>query len=140
MFVAHHDRGTRAEAFRSGVQRMGSATATSVIWVGHESPSLEFGAERPARRHDHCRAPNRWAPYSTGMPLRSVEPTANHSSCRRPWPRTRKANSRSKVRVGTTHRSIAAIASAWLRRNVRQLCDGGPRRLIMYFETVDSAT
>ena len=25
-------------------------------------------------------------------------------------------------------------------RNVRQLCDGGPRRLIMYFETVDFAT
>src|SRR6266849_4265828 len=47
---------------------------------------------------------------------------------------------RAKVRVGTTHRSIAAVASAWLRRNVRQLCDGGPRRRIMYFETVDSAT
>ena len=31
----------------------------------------------------------------------------------------------------TTHRSIAAMASAWLRRNVRQLCDGGPRRPIM---------
>src|SRR5215831_955685 len=58
-----HDPGTRAEAFRSGVQRMGSATATSVIWVGHESPSLEFGAERPAHRHDHCRALNRWAPW-----------------------------------------------------------------------------
>jgi len=114
---------------------MGSATATSVIWVGHESPLLEFGAERPARRHDHCRAPNRLAPCSPGMPLPSVEPatrglrvTANHSSCPRPWPRTRKANSRSKVRVGTTHRSTAAMASTWLRRNVRQLCEGGPRR------------
>jgi hypothetical protein len=29
------------KAFRSGVQRMGSATATSVIWVGHESPRLD---------------------------------------------------------------------------------------------------
>jgi len=36
-------------------------------------------------------------------------------------------------------RSIAAIASAWLRRNVRQFCDGGPRCRIMYLETVDSA-
>src|SRR5262245_37774817 len=56
---SEHDPGTNAEGFRSGVQRMGSATATLVIWVGHESPSLEIGAERPARTHDHCRAPNR---------------------------------------------------------------------------------
>src|SRR6266481_1278413 len=79
-----HDPGTYAEAFRSGVQRMGSATATSVIWVGHESPSLEFGAERPARRHDHCRAPNRWAPCSTGMPLPSVEPATPPTDCGSP--------------------------------------------------------
>src|SRR5262245_39336189 len=50
---------------------------------------------------------------------------------------TRKANRHSKVRVGTRQRSIAAIASAWLRRNVRHVCDGGPRCLIMYWETVD---
>jgi hypothetical protein len=31
------------------------------------------------------------------------------------------------------------MASAWLRRNVRQFCDGGPRCRIMYLETVDSA-
>src|SRR5260221_6016648 len=73
--------------------------------------------------------------YADGLRL-----TENQSSCSCPWPTTRKANSRSKVRVGTRHRSIAAIASAWLRRNVRQLCDGGPRRPIMCFETVDSAT
>src|SRR6184192_3917884 len=81
---SEHDPGTHAEAFRSGVQRIGSATATSVIWVGHESPSLEFGAGRPARRHDHCRAPNRWAPYSTGMPLRSVEPATPPTDCGSP--------------------------------------------------------
>src|SRR6266516_8155617 len=40
---------------------------------------------------------------------------------------------RSNVSVGTTQRSIAAMACAWLRRNVRQVCDGGPRRRIMYF-------
>jgi hypothetical protein len=34
--------------------------------------------------------------------------TANQSNCRRPWPTTRKANRHSNVRVGTTHRSIAA--------------------------------
>jgi len=27
--------------------------------------------------------------------------------------------------VGTTQRSIAAMAFAWLRRNVSQVCDGG---------------
>src|SRR6516162_2807653 len=63
---------------------MGSATATSVIWVGHESPLLEFGAERPARRHDHCRAPNRLAPCSTGMPLPSVEPATPPTDCGSP--------------------------------------------------------
>jgi hypothetical protein len=66
---------------------MGSATATSVIWVGHGSPSLEFGAERPARRHDHCRAPNRWAPCSTGMPLPSVEPATPPTDCGSPQTR-----------------------------------------------------
>ena len=40
--------------------------------------------------------------------------TANHSNCRRPWPRTRKAKSCSKAIVGTTKRSIDAIPSAWL--------------------------
>jgi hypothetical protein len=82
--LSEHDPGTHAEAFRSDVQRMGSATATSVIWVGHESPSLEFGAGRPARRHDHCRAPNRWAPCSTGMPLPSVEPATPPTDCGSP--------------------------------------------------------
>jgi ABC-type uncharacterized transport system substrate-binding protein len=44
-------------------------------------------------------------------PLRAV-----HSRCplwvKSPWPRTRNANKRSKVNVGTTHISMAAIASA----------------------------
>src|SRR5260221_1456512 len=79
-----HDPGTHAEVFRSGVQRRGSATATSVIWAGHESPSVEFGAERSARRHDHCRATNRWAPCSTGMPLPSVEPATPPTGCGSP--------------------------------------------------------
>ena len=83
------------------------------------------------------------------MPRRSAVPATP------PWdawlPRTReavgdrgsrpeKANRHSNVRVGTRQRSTAAIASAWLRRNVRHVCDGGPRCLIMYLETVDSAT
>src|SRR5436309_1754056 len=81
---SEHDPGTHAEAFRSAVQRMDSATVTSVIWVGHESPSLEFDAGRPARRHDHRRAPNRWAPCSTGMPLPSVEPATPPTDCGSP--------------------------------------------------------
>src|SRR5262245_24192840 len=35
--------------------------------------------------------------------------TANHSNCRRLWPRTRNANSCSNAIVGTTNRSIDAI-------------------------------
>ncbi len=66
--------------------------------------------------------------------------TSYQSKLRRPCPSTRKANNRSKVAVGTTHISIAAIASAWLRRKVFQLCDGSFRPLDMYFETVDWAT
>ena len=54
-------------------------------------------------------------------------------------PKSWAKHSFSNVRVGTTQRSIAAIASAWLRRNVRQFCDGGPRCRIIYLETVDSA-
>jgi hypothetical protein len=45
-----------------------------------------------------------------------------------------------EVTVGTTHISIAAIASAWLRRKVLQLWDGGLRPRTMYFDTVDWAT
>jgi hypothetical protein len=36
--------------------------------------------------------------------------TANHSSCRRLWATTMNAYKQSKLTVGTTHRSIAAIA------------------------------
>src|SRR5205807_265484 len=57
-----------------------------------------------------------------------------------PTARTRNANKRSKLRVGTTHRSMAAIACAWFRRNVFQLCEGGVPPRTMYLETVDWAT
>src|SRR6201997_563430 len=63
--------------------------------------------------------------------------TSNHSNCRRPWLRTRNANNRSKVSVGTTHISIAAITSMWFRRNVLQDCEGGLRPRTMYLKTVD---
>jgi len=59
--------------------------------------------------------------------------TANQSSCRRPCPNTGNANRHSNVRVGTRQRSTAAMAAAWLRRNVRHVCDGGPRRRINVF-------
>ena len=59
--------------------------------------------------------------------------TSNHSSCRRSWPSTRNANNRSKIRVGTTIRSMAAIAGAWFRKNVFQPCDCDPPRT-MYLD------
>ena len=52
----------------------------------------------------------------------------------RPWPTTRNANRHSNVSVGTTQRSIAAMASAWFRRKVRQLCDGDPRPLAPHWK------
>ena len=63
--------------------------------------------------------------------------TANQSDCRRPWPTTRNANRHSKLMMGTTQRSIAVMASVWLRRTVRQPCDGGARHLTMYLDTVE---
>src|ERR1700746_860064 len=38
--------------------------------------------------------------------------------------------------VGTTKRSIAAIPSAWLRRNVFHPCEGGPRLRAIYLATL----
>ena len=118
---SEHDPGSRAGACRSGAQHRGSARATSVRSggpVSHGNASTICCASHSAVG---CRV------------------TANQSSCRRPWPMMRNANRHSNVRVRTTQRSIAAMASAWLRRNVRQVCDGGPRCRIMYLETVDSA-
>ena len=45
-----------------------------------------------------------------------------------------------KVAVGTVKKSSAMISLAWFERNVRQVWDGGPRRLIMYLETAASET
>jgi hypothetical protein len=49
---------------------------------------------------------------------------SSHRSQRRSCRRISK-RSRNEI-VGTTKRSTAAMPSAWLRRNVRQPCDGGP--------------
>jgi hypothetical protein len=60
------------EAFRQGLREVGAVENRHVVldvvvwhavdsegevpgWVGHESLSLEFGAGRPAHRHDHSR-------------------------------------------------------------------------------------
>src|SRR3954451_13102331 len=41
-----------------------------------------------------------------------------------------------KAIVGTTKRSIAAIPSAWLRRNVFHPCEGGPLLRTIYLATL----
>ena len=66
--------------------------------------------------------------------------TSNQSNRRRPWPMTKNANNRSNVGVGTTHKSIAAIAFAWLQGNVFQACEGGVLPRTKYLDTVDCAT
>ena len=42
--------------------------------------------------------------------------------------------------VGTMNKSMAAMSGAWLRRKVRHPWFGGPRRLTMYWATLDCAT
>jgi len=48
-------------------------------------------------------------------------------------------NNRSNLSLRTTHRSTAAIACAWLRKNVFQPCDPGPLPWGVYFKTADWA-
>ena len=143
------DPGSHAEAFQSAVPHKGSATATGAILVGLGSPSPEPAVGRSGRKRHHCRAPDRSVLSPTERPRQSVAPATPPSDAGSPqttkadadpWPIMTKANRGSKCTVGTKHRSIAAIASAWLRRNVRQLCEGGCRRRIIYLDTVDSAS
>ena len=66
--------------------------------------------------------------------------TSNQSNRRGPWPKTKNANNPSNVSVGTTHKSIAAIAFAWLRRNAFRPWKGGVLPRTRYLDTVDCAT
>src|SRR5665213_1187213 len=59
---------------------------------------------------------------------------------RRSWCRITMPYSSLNVAVGTTNRSIDAVAERWFLRNVFQLCDGGRRCFAMYLATVDCAT
>ena len=111
---------------RSGAQQMDFAMAISVMSGGADSiAQIRLVKARPSLSR------TRSVPRPTEMPPRSSAPTTPPSG------RRVTANRHSNVRVGTTHRSIAAMVSAWLRKNVCQICNGGPRCLIIYFETVD---
>src|SRR6266404_2251427 len=55
---------------------------------------------------------------------------------RRSWVITTNTYKRRKVIVGTTKKSIAAMAPAWFWRKVRQLCDGRRPDLGRYFRIV----
>src|SRR6202043_1413266 len=92
------------------------------------------------RCHQFTRHPGR-----TSSPLRprlscrytqGLAVTSNHKICRRPCPMISNPQSRRNEIVGTTNISIAAVPSAWLRRNVLQPWDGGSRRLTMYLATL----
>src|SRR5471032_1625354 len=61
--------------------------------------------------------------------------TPSHKIWRRPCRKINKAYSSRNEIVGTTKRSIDAIPSAWLRRNVFQPWDGGLLRVAMYLAT-----
>jgi len=100
----------------------------------------DAAAKGPAKSSRRARRPEATRICRASHSAVGCRVTSNHSSCRRLWPKTRNANSSSKVTVGTTHMSMEAIASALFCRKVFQVCDGGFRRRMMYFETVDWAT
>src|SRR6185369_9411315 len=58
--------------------------------------------------------------------------TFTQTSLRRAIRTTMRPYSNPKLMVGTTKRSMAAMSVAWLRRKVRQVWEGGPRRLTIY--------
>jgi hypothetical protein len=56
------------------------------------------------------------------------------------WHSTTKQYNTRNVAVGTVKKSTDARTSTWLLRNVLHVCDGGCFPLVIYFDTVDSAT
>src|SRR5471032_2290683 len=61
--------------------------------------------------------------------------TPSHKIWRRPCRKINKVYSSRNEIVGTINKSIDAIPSAWLRRNVFQPWDGGLLRVAMYLAT-----
>ena len=72
------------------------------------------------------------------MPQLGVPSRRSGRSVLRSWCRTMKTLRSRNVAVGRTKKSIDARAFAWLRRNVRHVCDGGFGRRVMSLETVAS--
>jgi len=82
-----------------------------------------------AQEIDWCLVPREGFYNLLGQPLRyRMSGDGKPEQLSSTVPMTRNANRFSKARVGTTQRSIAATASAWLAKNVRHVCDGGPWR------------
>src|SRR6516162_398070 len=70
-------------------------------------------------------------PFTVGCAV-----TPNQRICRRPWPMISNPYSSRNEIVGTTKRSIAAIPSAWLQRNVFHPCEGGALLRAIYLATL----
>ena len=105
----------------------------------------------------HRRSRGKRPPTSNRQPLRRTAFECLHDLLRQPFrgrvpghrkpnqlPATMAHDQKGKQALETSRLEprtdqSSAIASAWLRRNVRQVCDGGPRCLTMYLETVDLA-
>jgi hypothetical protein len=61
-------------------------------WWCFNTRTLTITIRSGTRWNDgHCRAPNRWAPCSTGMPLPSVEPATPPTDCGSPQTRSTSA-------------------------------------------------
>src|SRR5262249_42312397 len=78
------------------------------------------------------------------MPPRSVAPATPPSGAGSPQTRGAgvdydpRREPQTGTRKGRNHAEIDR-RNTWLRRKVRQVCDGGPRCRVMYLDTVDPA-
>ena len=116
-------------------------------YLGHCVGDSKAGKIVKDSRLHHCHAPNRSAPYPTGMTPRSVAPATPPSGAGSLQTRAAVGDRDPRQETQTSSRMSELEPRQIDRRNgvcmVAQecppVCDGGPRRRIMYLETVDSA-
>jgi hypothetical protein len=99
---------------------------TSLAWIDG-SPIDDPSSHDPRRRRGSFAVAEQHSPSVVVDSLKALDPE-------RPIREGREVHPRSCY---VADRSMAAMSGAWLRRKVRHPWDGGPRRLTMYFATLD---
>ena len=105
--------GQRGAPTASRCQPVGKADPLARRRRGHRRTSLhkkEIASATQRPRQNTSATTRQWI-KSTIPPSRKSQRESTPATRRRLWPTKRNANRHSKVRVGTTHRSIAAMAS-----------------------------